>query len=91
MRGHTTHGVWLAFFALQVPLIVAERAILRAFRRAGVTLPELLRIAGTWLVVMGSAVLFWWPVEHYGVSQEVAGAVTKGAAAALRGLGFLGW
>ena len=90
MTGHTTHGVWLSFFALQVPLIVAERAILEGFRRAGVTLPELLRIAGTWLVVMGSAVLFWWPVEHYGISERVAGAVTESAAAALRALGFLG-
>lgn len=43
LTGHTTGGVWLSFFLVQVPLIVFERLVLAALKRRGVILPDWLR------------------------------------------------
>lgn len=60
MTGRTTGGLWLAYFSIQAPIIVAERVVLGALKRSGVSVPATLRILATvGLQILLGHWLFW--------------------------------
>ena len=81
-------GWWFAFFTVQAPLMVCERAALRWLRARGVPLPTALRRAVTTVLLLGVArLLFFPPIENRSdLALRVAGAVTAQFAALARGV-----
>lgn len=57
---HTPHFLWLGYFMSQVPLLIVERAMLGALRRAGVEVPNLLRILATLSIQCLLGHIFFW-------------------------------
>ncbi|KAL4443881.1 hypothetical protein ABPG75_011618 [Micractinium tetrahymenae] len=65
IAGQTTRGYWFAFFALQAPLILAERHLVAALGQRGVKLPAPLRTAATLCMLMAVAhPLFYNPLDR---------------------------
>lgn len=89
LTGHTTGGVWLSFFLVQVPLIVFERLVLAALKRRGVILPDWLRALATMILLLPYAyLLFWRPCERVGLTDSTVANVKAALLGAARALGL---
>lgn len=89
MMGTTTGGIWLSYFLVQVPLIVAERVGLALLKRQGAILSNWTRIAITIGVQNQLGHWLFWPVVVGPLADQVIGniaGVMGDAAAAIRGL-----
>ncbi|KAL4856101.1 Alanine--tRNA ligase [Chlorella vulgaris] len=85
LTGKTTGGVWLAFFLLQVPVIVSERLLLAVLNRRGILLPSWLRASTTCMLIVGTAQhLFWAPAKQCGVIDSVVLNVYGGVLSLLK-------
>ncbi|PRW60188.1 putative long-chain-alcohol O-fatty-acyltransferase 5 [Chlorella sorokiniana] len=70
MTGQTSRGLLTAFFAAQVPLLLAERWLGALLRRSGLLPPRPLRSVATLSVLLLLAHWTWWAAyEQYGVTQ----------------------
>ena len=78
LTGRTSGGSWLAFFVVQAPAIVAERAALGALRSRGLEIPRvLLTLYAVSFVAWTGARLFWTPAEAAGLTTGVVGNVRE--------------
>ena len=69
----------------QAPIILTERAVLAALKAHGIRLPTLLRIALTWLLVLGTAErYFWQPCKQYGITAAAIENTSNGMLAIAR-------
>ena len=60
MTGSHTGGRWLAYFAAQAPLVVAERLALRVLKAKGISVPRPARVLATLTIsVLLAHHLFW--------------------------------
>ena len=77
LRGRLSPGLaWFWFFALQAPLIIAERSAVGALRRAGLAPPPALRTAVAACCIVGLAhALFFGPAESQHLTRDVAAAL----------------
>jgi hypothetical protein len=76
LTGHTSGGVWLSFFTIQIPIIAAERIVLQYLKQKGILLPRPFMILYTVGVeCVASAYLFWGPAEKAGLVGKVVSNV----------------
>ena len=79
---------WLAFFALQGPLVLAEALGRAALRRRGVRVPTLLAVPLTWAaVLLPASALFFPPPVRTGLDRRVVASL-RGTFTQLRGVWY---
>jgi hypothetical protein len=79
---------WLAFFALQGPVVIAEALLRSALRRRGVVVPTLLAIPLTWAaVLLPATALFFPPPVRTGLDKRVVASLRESFNAAAAALG----
>ena len=67
---------WLAFFALQGPLVLAEALARAALRRRGVRVPALLAVPLTWAaILLPATALFFPPPVRTGLDKRVVASL----------------
>ncbi len=72
LTGHTSGGVWLSFFTIQIPIILIERTVLHYLKHRGIHVPlPLMTIWTISFVCISSARLFWAPAEKVGLVKKV--------------------
>ena len=82
LTGHTSGGVWMSYFLVQIPIMVLERMVLKYLEKHRVELPLLLMMVYTVGVeTVASCHLFWAPVEKAGVVDRVINSVDVSYAA----------
>jgi hypothetical protein len=91
-KGEYHPGYWMAFFLIQVPLIIGEGILLKQLKTAGVMLPKYVRIAAWQGVLLVAAYMFWYPpVEvHSQMAPRAVAAVNRNVQGLLQGLQQLG-
>jgi hypothetical protein len=90
--GEYHFGYWMAFFLVQVPLMIGEGLLLKQLKAAGIKLPNLLRIACWQGVLLVFAYIFWYPpVEvHSRMAPRAVAAVNRNVQGLLQALQQLG-
>ena len=79
---------WLAFFALQGPIVIAEALGRAALRRRGGRVPALLAVPLTWAaVLLPATALFFPPPVRTGLDKRVVGSLRASFDAAAAALG----
>jgi hypothetical protein len=92
LTGHTSGGVWLSFFAIQIPVIMIERATLGYLKQKGVIVPRVVLMAFTVVFEsVSSAYLFWGPAEKAGLVKKVVDNVDVAYSKLLRGVEMASW
>lgn len=83
------HLQWLAFFALQGPVVIAEALLRSALRRRGVVVPTLIAIPLTWAtVLLPATALFFPPPVRTGLDKRVVASLRESFNAAAAALGL---
>jgi hypothetical protein len=90
--GEYHFGYWMAFFLVQVPLMIGEGLLLKQLNAAGIKLPNLLRIAAWQGVLLVVANLFWYPPVkvHSQMAPRAVAAVNRNVQGLLQGVQQLG-
>eukprot|EP00882_Tetradesmus_deserticola_P022772 GHRQ01024724.1.p2 GENE.GHRQ01024724.1~~GHRQ01024724.1.p2 ORF type:complete len:191 (-),score=51.91 GHRQ01024724.1:95-667(-) len=90
--GEYLPGYWLAFFLVQVPLMLGEGLLLKQLKSAGIQLPKLLRIAAWQVVLTACAYTFWYPPVqvHSNMAPRAVAAVNRNVHWLLQGVQQLG-
>jgi hypothetical protein len=90
--GEYHFGYWMAFFLVQVPLMIGEGLLLKQLKAAGIKLPILLRIAAWQGVLLVFAYLFWYPPVkvHSQMAPRAVAAVNRNVQGVLQGVQQLG-
>lgn len=85
-------GYWMAFFLVQVPLMIGEGLLLKQLKAAGIRLPKLVRIAAWQGVLLVCAYLFWYPPVqvHSQMAPRAVAAVNRNVQGLVQGLQQLG-
>uniref|UniRef100_A0A383VNU6 Wax synthase domain-containing protein n=1 Tax=Tetradesmus obliquus TaxID=3088 RepID=A0A383VNU6_TETOB len=85
-------GYWMAFFLVQVPLMIGEGLLLKQLKAAGIRLPKLVRIAAWQGVLLVCAYLFWYPPVqvHSQMAPRAVAAVNRNVQDLVQGLQQLG-
>jgi hypothetical protein len=69
-------GEWLAFFALQGPVVLVEALARAALRRRGVRVPALLAVPLTWAaILLPASLLFFPPPVRTGLDRRVVASL----------------
>jgi hypothetical protein len=86
--GEYHFGYWMAFFLVQVPLMIGEGLLLKQLKAAGIKLPNLLRIAAWQGVLLVFAYLFWYPPVkvHSQMAPRAVAAVNRNVQGVLQGV-----
>lgn len=70
-------------------MIVGERLVLAALKARGILVPDWLRMAATYLLILGSGqYLFFVPVKQHGVTACIVANTRQAAVATLTRLGI---
>lgn len=79
---------WLAFFALQGPVVIAEALACAALRRRGLRVPAALAVPATWAaVLLPATALFFPPPVRTGLDRRVVDSLRGSFHAAAAALG----